>query len=46
MNGRIIEESGVSLRRLLVKTDLTGCIFREDGCRLCASELKGGSRHL
>ena len=31
MNGRIIEESGVSLRRLLVKTDLTGCIFREDG---------------
>ena len=24
MNGRIIKESGVSLRRLLVKTDLTG----------------------
>ena len=43
MNGRIIEESGVSLRRLLVKTDLTGCIFREDGCRLCESELQGGS---
>ena len=43
MYGRIIEESGVSLRRLLVKTDLTGCIFREDGCRLCASELQGGS---
>ena len=43
MNGRIIEESGVSLRRLLVKTDLTGCIFREDGCRLCESELLGGS---
>ena len=26
MNGRIIEDSGVSLRRLLVKVDLTGCV--------------------
>ena len=43
MSGRIIEESGVSLKRLLVKVDLTGCIFREDGCRLCESGLPGGS---
>ena len=43
MNGRIIEESGVSLKRLLVKVDLTGCIFKEDGCLLCGSELPGGS---
>ena len=39
MNGRIIEESGVSLKRLLVKVDLTGCIFKEDGCLLCGSGL-------
>lgn len=37
MNGRIIEESGVSLKRLLVKVDLTGCVFKEDGCLLCGS---------
>ena len=43
MNGRIIEESGVSLKRLLVKVDLTGCIFKEDGCLLCGSGLPGGS---
>ena len=43
MNGKIIEESGVSLRRLLVRTDLMGCIFIEDGCRLCDSALQGGS---
>ena len=43
MNGRIIEESGVSLKRLPVKVDLTGCIFKEDGCLLCGSGLPGGS---
>ena len=46
MNGRIIEESGVSLKRLLVKVDLTGCIFKEDGCLLCGSGLPGGSHTL
>ena len=39
MNGRIIEESGVSHRRLLVKVDLTGCVFKEDGGLLCGSGL-------
>ena len=43
MNGRIIEESGVSLKRLLVRVDLTGCIYKEDGCLLCSSGLPGGS---
>ena len=43
MTGRIIEESGVSLKRLLVRVDLTGCIYKEDGCLLCSSGLPGGS---
>ena len=43
MSGRIIEESSISLKRLLVKVDLTGCVFKEDGCLLCGSGLSGGS---
>ena len=41
--GRLKMSGGVSLKRLLVKVDLMGCVLKEDGCLLCNSGLLGGS---
>ena len=41
MSAKVVETGGVTMRSMLVRTDLTGCII--PACVLCASGLKGGS---
>ena len=41
MSAKVVETGGVTMRSMLVRTDLTGCIA--PACVLCASGLKGGS---
>ena len=41
MTAKVVETGGVTMRSMLVRTDLTGCII--PSCVLCASGLKGGS---